>query len=301
LLTDAGAHAAFNYPQNLTALTFSIDDPDSETIGTSHELFSQVTSTQPAKPRVRAMANDDGAALLISREQEHFSGRRSAVERRRHTGMDASCGDACPLQLRAGAMENARRLPVVDIHPLALRRPQVGFDLLFALRTFRASRFKQLRWHMRRDICEMDVASIARGQNASNVMQHSLRGFASIHDYEQSDGVARATLRLVPGTTMATTREFSAGHACGPVHLPHDISSHLHVGGCEAAVAAHDGEPSDFGNRSADVPSRADYSPATLSVKALHHYGPSDMRSIDHRLSQHDTSDNTPTIAHKDG
>src|SRR5690349_11664801 len=122
---------------------------------------------------MRAMADDDRTALLITRQHEHLVRRRSYVEWRRDARMNSRRGHTGPLERRAGGAQDWFGLRISDRHPPALCRAQFGFDLFFALRNLRASGFQQLRRQARGDIREMDGDPIAPRQKASEVADNS--------------------------------------------------------------------------------------------------------------------------------
>ena len=119
------------------------------------------------------MAYDDGAAPMISRQDQHFIRRCSRVEGRRYIGEDAWRGYASPLQGGFRGAEDSPVFPVSHRHPTALLPPQVGFEPLFALGTFGAAEFQQLRRNMRCDVREMQFGSIVASGQPAHVPQHA--------------------------------------------------------------------------------------------------------------------------------
>ena len=85
------------------------------------------------------MADDDSTALALSRQQQHFVGGGPDIERRRHARMNSRRGDTSPLKRRASSAQDLIGLRISNGHPPTLCRPQIGFELFFALRKLRAS------------------------------------------------------------------------------------------------------------------------------------------------------------------
>ena len=89
------------------------------------------------------MADDHGAAPMISRQDQHFIRRSSRVKGRRHISEDAWRGYASPQQGGFRGAEDSPVFPISHGHPTALLPPEVGFEPLFAFGKGRASGFQQ--------------------------------------------------------------------------------------------------------------------------------------------------------------
>jgi hypothetical protein len=106
-------------------------------------MIGQVAGTETAKPGMRAMTDDYGPTLLVSRKEEHFVRCLSRVERRRYAGMNPGRSHPRPLQRRVGGPEDRPGLLVPDSHPAALLTLEVGFESLLAYWKLCASGFEQ--------------------------------------------------------------------------------------------------------------------------------------------------------------